>query len=136
LEKGIDEFITWIEMKQTQYHFVSDKSNWVFLSDTVGADASHLNAALNQYGYLPLTRLLDPSIDRFQDVVCTKSWRTLAMAHGNSNSDFKKHPAWPTNKQAHDAESDAIYIGQCFFFYHDWAIQQFLQYQALQKALK
>ena len=76
-----------------------------------------MTSQLCRQGYLPLTRFLEPDLDIFADVLCTKEYRRAVLALGYSPEDLKTHVLRPMNREEHNAESDAIFIGETLYFY-------------------
>lgn len=117
-KQAISAFVDAVRELQTYYKFEEGKSRWAFATDTVSNDCTHLNAMLNRHGHPSLTNFFN---DSYNDVVCTKSAQTLALGCGltKEKREWRKvnDPNFPKNLNAHDAQSDAIFIGESYFYY-------------------
>lgn len=116
--QAIAAFVDAVRKLQTYYKFEEKVSRWAFATDTVSNDCTHLNAMLNRHGHPSLTNFFN---DSYNDVVCTKSAQTLALGCGLNKvkREWRKanDPHFPKNLNAHDAQSDAIFIGESYFYY-------------------
>jgi hypothetical protein len=111
----------------------SNECGW--LVDTASVDVSYMNASLCKFGYPPLhyywgkyqdVANIDTMINRLLGAlfILNKNTSSIGGIDGKNGVKtigdiagwLKKHPDAPSNNNAHDAESDAIYILQRYCF--------------------
>lgn len=113
------------ESKETKRETKEVKTTWTepkyakccWMTDTVSVDVSHMNATLCTFGFPPLHVFWGGHQNGYSDVYCIKALRERCYGAGFTKEQLEKHLDAPKNGNAHDAESDAIYIGECFLFY-------------------
>lgn len=88
-------------------------TKWAFATDTVIADASHVNSLLCQHGHASLQY----QFGKYRDAVYVDCLRDRLIGAGYTKEGLKKHVLAPKNRGAHDAGNDAYYIGECLLFY-------------------